>query len=460
MKKLKPKKKRVISKRKTVKKFKRPRRKKAAQSSLFRKRVKMRAKRQRKQKKNVKTDSTKISRRKKKKKKNINLKFSKKGTRRFANIKVIGIGGAGGNVISRMFEYFPRGVDLVAINTDVQDLENCSAKKKVYIGKQVTKGLGAGMNPELGKQAAEESREEIAKSLDGADLVFLTAGLGGGTGSGALPVIADIAQDLGVLTVAVVTKPFSFEGAQRSQIAQDALARTKDRVDALITIANDRIFSVINKETSLQKAFEAIDEILKNAVLGITEIIVSPGVINVDFADVKTIIQNSGPAIIGVGVGQGKERALAAANLALNSPLLETSIDGARGTLFAISGHRDMKMHEVNEIAKLISENADPGAKIIFGTYYDRRLAKGQIKVTLIATGFGSLLGRNTSLFEDFGASAGNEGLPFQKQSVRMNSGLRKERGEEKTSQEKESASESEEDIWEIPTFLRRKRRK
>ncbi|BCX15990.1 MAG: hypothetical protein KatS3mg098_219 [Candidatus Parcubacteria bacterium] len=395
------------------------------------------------------------------------LKNKKKNAFPLAKIKVVGVGGAGGNVISRMFDYFPRGIDLVAINTDLQDLENCLAKRKVYIGKQVTKGLGAGMNPELGRQAAYESKEEIAKILEGADLVFLTAGLGGGTGSGALPVIAEIAQELGVLTIAVVTKPFAFEGAQRSQIAQEALSHLREKVDALITIANDRIFLIIDKETSLQKAFEAIDEVLKNAVLGITEIIVSPGIINVDFADVRTIVKNSGSAIIGVGIASGKERALTAANLALNSPLLETSIDGAKGILFSVSGHRDLKMYEINEIAKVISESVDPNAKIIFGTYYDKKLDKGQIKVTLIATGFGSLLGRTAPLFEDFSyRSLGKNPISFE--SGLGSSKIEKESlvsDKESSSSKKEKEivepqEEKEEDFWEIPAFLRKKKKR
>ncbi len=319
-----------------------------------------------------------------------------------AKIKVVGVGGAGGNALTRMHEYFPRGVELIAINTDLQDLQECDSRKKIYIGKQITKGLGAGMNPELGKQAAEENREEIAHALQGADMIFITAGFGGGTGSGAAPVVAEIAQEMGILTVAIVTKPFSFEGTQRSQIAQEALLKLKDRVDTYITISNDKIFSIIDKDTTLRKAFEAIDEVLKNAVLGITELIMSPGIINVDFADVKTIVQNSGTSIIGVGIGSGKDRAVSAARGALSSPLLETVIDGAKGVLFSISGHRDVKMNEINEIAKIISENVDPNARIIFGTYHDRRLNKGNIKVTLIATGFGTSFGKNVSLFGDF----------------------------------------------------------
>lgn len=412
-----------------------------------------------------------------------------------AKIKVIGVGGAGGNALTRMYDYFPRSVDLIAINTDLQDLHECQARKKIYIGKQITKGLGAGMNPELGRQAAEENREDIAKALEGADMIFITAGFGGGTGSGATPVVAEIAQEMGILTVAVVTRPFSFEGTQRTQIAQEALLRLKDRVDTYITIANDKIFSIIDKDTTLRKAFEEIDEVLKNAVLGITELIMSAGIINVDFADIKTIVQNSGPSIIGVGIGSGKDRALVAARSALNSPLLETVIDGAKGVLFSVSGHRDVKMSEVNEIAKTISENVDPNARIIFGTYYDRKINKGQIKVTIIATGFGASFGKNISLFGDFDrfnavrsqdtveervspliahepAAPRKESLfdlptfvkkdhdaetPDEELAQRLGDSEQEESFEKTHGFEEET--EENDDKWEIPAFLRRKKK-
>jgi cell division protein FtsZ len=411
-----------------------------------------------------------------------------------AKIKVVGVGGAGGNALSRMYDYFPRGVDLIAVNTDLQDLHECQARKKIYIGKQITKGLGAGMNPELGKQAAEENREDIAKALEGADMVFLTAGFGGGTGSGAAPVVAEIAQEMGILTVAVVTRPFSFEGTQRTQIAQEALLRLKDRVDTYITIANDKIFSVIDADTTLRRAFEEIDEVLKNAVLGITELIMSAGIINVDFADIKAIVQNSGPSIIGVGMGSGKDRALSAARSALSSPLLETVIDGAKGVLFSISGHRDIKMNEVDEIAKAISENVDPNARIIFGTYNDRKVPKGHIKVTVIATGFGSSFGKNISLFGDFerfnssGKSQNtleervspliaHEPIAQRKESLfDLPAFVKKEDSHstdnleqhlQNTDDEEESEKthgfeeqeEENDDKWEIPAFLRRKKK-
>ncbi len=385
-----------------------------------------------------------------------------------ARIKVVGIGGAGGNALSRMHDFFPRGVDLIAINTDLQDLQGTQARRRIYIGKQITKGLGAGMNPDIGKQAAEESREEIIKALEGADMVFLTAGFGGGTGSGATPVIAEIAQEMGILTIAVVTKPFSFEGTQRSQIAQEALLRLKDRVDTYITISNDKIFSVIDKDTTLKKAFESIDEVLKHAVVGVTELIMSPGIINVDFADIKTIVQNSGSSIIGVGVGSGKDRASAAAHAALASPLLESVIDGAHGVLFSISGQRDLKMSEIHEIARLISENVDPSARIIFGTYHDRKLNKGSVKVTLIATGFGASFGKNMSLFDDFESfsrTPTKSTLPSM-QSLEESSYAREQKEEpapvrmqqeEPQPTQDDAPQEESEELWDIPAFLRKK---
>jgi len=368
-----------------------------------------------------------------------------------AKIKVVGIGGAGNNAVSRMFDYFPRQVDLIAINTDVQDLNYTKAKKKIHIGKNLTKGLGTGMNPDLGRQAAEENRSEITESLKGADMVFITAGCGGGTGTGASPIVAEIAKELGILTVAVVTKPFGFEGTQRAQIAHEGIIKLREQVHTLITIPNDRIFSLINKDTPLIKAFEAIDEVLKNSVLGITELIVAPGIVNVDFADVKAVMNEGGSAIIGVGVANGPERAAKAANLAVNSPLLEASIDGAKGVLFSISGHRDLKMNEINEVAKLISENVDQSARIIFGAYYDRKLNKGQLKVTLIATGFN---GSSPNFFSQKTNSViASEAKQSQEESLDQEIVFEETKKKEKTKEKKS------EEVWDIPTFLRKKRR-
>jgi len=303
-------------------------------------------------------------------------------------IKVVGVGGAGGNIITRMGRDFVRGVEFIAINTDAQDLDHCDAKYKIHIGRMATRGMGAGMNPDLGRQAAEENQADISEALKDSDMIFLTAGFGGGTGSGATPVVADIARETGALIVAVVTKPFTFEGSQRMRIAEEGILRLKDKVDAMLVIPNDRIFSVIDNETPILKAFEKIDDILKSAVSGVAEVIASAGLVNVDFADVRAIMVDSGTAVVGVGISEGKERSIKAATQAVNSPLLETSIDGAKGVLFCISGGRDLKMVEISEIAKIITENIDPGAKIIFGAYNDRKLKAGQLKVILIATGF------------------------------------------------------------------------
>ena len=314
-----------------------------------------------------------------------------------ANVKVIGVGGGGSNAVSRMAKDFFRGVDFIAINTDHQDLDQVNVKHKIYIGKSLTRGLGAGMNPDLGRQAAEENRAEIGEFVKGADLVFITAGFGGGTGTGAAPIIAETAKQAGALTIAVVTKPFAFEGAQRERIAAEGILKLKDKVDALIVVPNDRVFNIISKDTPILKAFEAIDDVLRNALKGLVEMIAMPGIINVDFADVKNVMQDAGMAIVGVGFGTGQERATQAVNAALRSPLIETSADGAKAILLGISGSRDLKMTEVNEVAKLVAEIADRDARIIFGAYYDRNLKPNQIKVTIVATGLNS--GPATSLF-------------------------------------------------------------
>ncbi len=306
----------------------------------------------------------------------------------YARIKVVGVGGGGGKAVTRMVDHRLGGVDFITINTDAQDLHFTKARNKIHIGKNLTKGLGAGMNPEIGRQAAEENRDEIHEAIKGADMVFLTAGLGGGTGSGASPVIAEVARDSGALVVGVVTKPFGFEGAERAKIADEAWRELKDRVDALITIHNDRLLGVIQKDTSLLNAFIICDDVLHQAVRGISDLIVTPGIINVDFADVRTIMDNAGSALMGVGYGTGEERAINAARSAVSSPLLDVSIDGARGVLFNVSGGTDLTMFEINEAAKVITEYIDNDAKVIFGAVQDDKLKKGEIKITVIATGF------------------------------------------------------------------------
>jgi cell division protein FtsZ len=306
----------------------------------------------------------------------------------FAKIKVVGVGGSGGNAISRMIDSKIKGVEFVVVNTDAQALHHSKAQDKIHIGKNLTKGLGAGMNPEIGRQAAEENRDEIQEVLKGADMVFVVAGFGGGTGSGAAPIVAETAKELGALTVSVVTRPFAFEGAQRKAIADEALANMRDRVDTLITIPNDRLLSIIDKKTTLINAFRIVDDILRQGVQGISDLITRPGIVNVDFADVRAIMEDSGSALMGIGIASGENRAADAAKAAINSPLLDLSIDGAKGVLFNISGSSDLTMLEINEAANIITENIDPNAKVIFGAVADDQVRKGEIQITVVATGF------------------------------------------------------------------------
>lgn len=308
----------------------------------------------------------------------------------FARIKVVGVGGSGGNAIERMIESKIKGVEFVAINTDSQALHHNKASEKVHIGKNLTKGLGAGMNPDIGRQAAEETRDEIQDVLKGSDMVFVTCGLGGGTGSGAAPIVAEIAKELGALTVAVVTKPFSFEGAQRRAIADEALENLRERVDTLITIPNDKLLQIIDKKTTLINSFKIVDDVLRQGVQGISDLITKPGIVNVDFADVRAIMSNSGSALMGIGIGAGENRAADAAKAAINSPLLELSIDGAKGVLFNVSGSSDLTMLEINEAANIITESIDPNAKVIFGAVVDETIKKGELQITVVATGFDS----------------------------------------------------------------------
>jgi len=308
----------------------------------------------------------------------------------FARIKVVGVGGSGSNAIARMKEIGLRGVELIAVNTDAQALHQSGADEKLHIGKNLTRGLGAGMNPEIGRQAAEESRDEIQEVLQDADMIFVTCGMGGGTGTGGAPIVAEVAKESGALTVAIVTKPFSFEGMQRAMIAEEGLEQLKDRVDALVVIPNDRLLQVIDKKTSLINAFKVVDDVLRQGVQGISDLITVPGIVNVDFADVKAIMQDAGSALMGIGKATGDNRAVEAARQAINSPLLEMSIEGAKGVLFNVSGTDDLTMLEINEAANVITENIDPNAKVIFGAVSmpGGDLKKGEIKITVIATGF------------------------------------------------------------------------
>lgn len=379
----------------------------------------------------------------------------------FARIKVVGIGGCGNKVIQRMMDSKIHGVDYVAINLDAQDLNVASAPTKILIGKNLTRGLGAGMNPEVGRQAAEDSREEIAETLKGSDMVFVTVGLGGGTGSFGSSVVAEIAKEVGALVVAVATKPFAFEGAARSRIAEDGWHLLRDRVDALITIRNDSIFSLIDRKTPLLEAFKKVDDVLKQGVQGISDLITMPGIINVDFADVKTIMNNSGSALMGIGYGTGEDRAIEAAKLAINSPLLDLSINGASGVLFNIAGGADISMAEINEAAKIITENISPDAKVIFGAVQDDKLKKGELKITVIATGFNNGAPRpasvphlSPSLFEDV--------RPIASSNLNVNGGSN---GHSVTAKAMPAVKEfvdadveeDKEDDFDIPAFIRRK---
>lgn len=306
----------------------------------------------------------------------------------FARIKVIGVGGSGKNAINHMVNSKVKGVEFVAVNTDAQDLHHSLASKKIHIGKNVTKGLGTGMNPELGRRAAEETKEEIQEAIKGADMVFIAGGLGGGTCSGASPIVAKVAKEMGMLTVGVVTKPFFFEGMQRMRIAEQALDELRKCVDAIIVIPNDRLLSAISKDTTAKAAFAMCDDILKQAVEGISDLITMPGIINIDFADIRAVMENAGSALMGIGIAAGENRAVDAAKAAISSPLLELSVAGAKGVLFSIAGGDDLTMFEIQDAAKLITESIDPNAKVIFGTVRDERLKKNEIKITVIASGF------------------------------------------------------------------------
>jgi cell division protein FtsZ len=304
-----------------------------------------------------------------------------------AKIKVIGVGGGGGNAVNRMIASEVAGVEFWAVNTDAQSLLQSAAIKRFQMGHKLTKGLGAGGNPAIGQKAAEESRDEIAQAIDGADLVFITAGMGGGTGTGAAPIVAEVAKEAGALTIGVVTKPFTFEGKRRIHQAEEGIASLQSRVDTLIVIPNDKLLSVVPEHTPVQEAFRIADDVLRQGVQGISDIITIPGLVNVDFADIRAIMADAGSALMGIGVGSGKSRAREAAMTAISSPLLEASIEGANGVVFNITGGSDLTLHEVNAAAETIYEVVDPNANIIFGAVIDDRM-DGEIRITVIATGF------------------------------------------------------------------------
>jgi cell division protein FtsZ len=368
-----------------------------------------------------------------------------------ASIKVVGIGGGGGNAVTRMVSSKVEGIEFIAINTDAQALYHNPAPHRINVGKATTRGLGAGADPNIGKKAGEESSEEIRSAIQGADMVFITCGLGGGTGTGVAPVVADIAREMGILTVGVVTKPFSFEGARRNRVAMEGLEALKAKVDTLITIPNDRILSIIDKKTPLTDAFLVVDDVLRQAIQGIAELITVHGLINVDFADVRTIMKESGSALMGIGFGTGENRAAQAAKTAIESPLLELSISGAKGIIFNITGGNDLSMFEVDEAAKVITEAADADANIIFGAVINENYT-GEIKCTVIATGFDD--SAQTQAAQQAQVAMGmNKMMP--RMGATPTSGVRM--GQPMMGQP--MAKKPEEDL-EIPAFLRKSLRK
>lgn len=364
-----------------------------------------------------------------------------------AVIRVIGVGGGGSNAVARMIASKVGGVEFIAVNTDAQALFHNQAGTKVNIGKGTTRGLGAGANPDIGLQSAKESSEELKKAIDGADLVFITAGLGGGTGSGAAPYIAELARSMGILTVGVVTRPFSFEGLRRRKQSEEALDALRGKVDTLITIPNDKILSLIDKTTPLTEAFQIVDEILRHGIEGISNLITVHGLVNVDFADVRSVMQDAGSALMGIGYGTGDSRAAEAARAAIDSPLLELSISGAKGILFNITGGTDMSMFEVDEAARIVTEAADPEANIIFGAVIDDAYT-GQVKCTVIATGFDE---KKESVSMTQTAPMMKSIPTFKKQSDSRSN----ERNDEAVI--KMAGTQLNEEELEIPTFMRKK---
>jgi cell division protein FtsZ len=373
----------------------------------------------------------------------------------FANIKVVGVGGSGGSAITRMINSKLRGIEFIAINTDSQALAFNEAPIKIQIGKETTRGLGAGADPEVGRKSIEENKEEVYEALKGADMVFVTCGMGGGTGTGAAPFVADIAKELGALTVGVVTKPFSFEGLRRKKIAELGISEMKERVDTLITIPNDRLLQVIDKKTSLFDAFGIVDDVLRQGVQGIADLIIYHGLINVDFADVKAIMSDAGSALMGIGHGTGDNRAIEAARAAIDSPLLELSIDGAKGILFNITGGPDLGMYEIDEAAKAITEAADADANIIFGAIIDEAM-QGEVKITVIATGFESEQSRTQKKLYTPAETPISE-IPSSQILRRNDRAFFAPEPEPVKPELSRQEEEDDEDELEVPAFIRRK---
>lgn len=386
----------------------------------------------------------------------------------FARIKVIGSGGSGGNAINHMINQKVKGVEFIAVNTDAQALHTSQAKKKIHIGKNLTKGLGTGMNPDLGRKAVEETKEEIQEAVKGADMVFIASGLGGGTGSGSSPTIAQIAKEAGVLTVAVVTKPFFFEGQNRMRIAEKAADELSKEVDALIVIPNDRLLQVVSEDTTAKNAFAMCDDVLKSAVEGISDLITKPGIINIDFADIRAILTDAGAALMGIGLASGENRAEVAAKQAIESPLLDVSMNGARGVLFSIAGGDDVTMHEIQQAAQVITESMDPDARVIFGTIKDESLKKGDIKITIIASGFTgqsskkTLFGSSDNGKEEKGKIFNSMTEPKEKEEAQDTKKKAKEDKKvadisTKEDIKKKVNEEDDDDEWgAVPAFLRR----
>lgn len=375
----------------------------------------------------------------------------------FATIRVVGVGGSGGNSVERMINAKLRGVEFVSVNTDAQALVNNPSPVKIQIGKETTRGLGAGSSVEIGKKSVEENKEEIYETLKGSDMVFVAYGAGGGTGTGAGPIVAAIAKEQSALTIGIVTKPFSFEGIRRKKVAEEGIEELRDKVDTLIVIPNDRLLQVIDKKTSLSDAFTVVDDILRQGVQGISDLITLHGIINVDFADVKTIMADAGSALMGIGRGTGDNRAVEAARAAIDSPLLELSIDGAKGILFNITGGPDLSMYEIDEAAKIITEAADPDANIIFGSIVDESMS-GEVKITVIATGFDEEINikkptkpqsQQTPSYQSYSPTQPSPFSPLIDRAV--------EEPENITPEPAQPESETNEDELEVPAFIRRK---
>lgn len=380
----------------------------------------------------------------------------------FARIKVLGVGGSGKGALNHMVTSKVTGVEFIAVNTDAQDLHHSLAKKKIHIGKNLTRGLGTGMNPELGKRAVEETKEEIQEAIKGADMIFIAGGEGGGTCTGAAPGIARTAKELGALTVAVVTKPFFFEGQQRMKLAEQGIEELRKEVDAIIIIPNDRLLANIDKTTTAKNAFAMSDDILKQAVEGISDLITMPGIINIDFADIRAILENAGSALMGIGMASGEKRAEEAAKMAINSPLLELSIHGAKGVLFSIAGGDDLTMFEIQEAAKVVTESIDPNAKVIFGTVRDEKMKKNEVKVTVIASGFPDNITKKPIFHtaDNLTPADDKKGKIYNSMPTPATTKETKPLSEEKKEEKKTITADDDDSDWgAVPAFLRRSKK-